>query len=84
MPVRLWRFRVPGAVPARECGMMYSGLSEEGRILELDGGEPQPLSVRAKALVFSDPVSKRMLRHLELIAPSDVPVLIKAETGTGK
>ena len=63
---------------------MRSDLSEEGKILELDGGEAQPLSVRAKALVFSDPVSKKMLHHLELIAPSDVPVLINGETGTGK
>lgn len=53
-------------------------------ILELDGQEAQPLSIRAKALVFADPASRTMLHYLERIAPSDAPVLIKGETGTGK
>lgn len=53
-------------------------------LLSLEGGNAQPLSVRAKALVFSDPVSATLLEYIERIAPSDAPVLIGGETGTGK
>lgn len=53
-------------------------------LLSLEGGNAQPLSVRAKALVFSDPVSAKLLEYIERIAPSDAPVLINGETGTGK
>jgi DNA-binding NtrC family response regulator len=53
-------------------------------VLELDGSNAQPLSVRAKALVFHDPVSKAILDYIERIGPSDAPVLINGETGTGK
>ncbi|MDR7307085.1 sigma 54-interacting transcriptional regulator [Rhodoferax saidenbachensis] len=42
------------------------------------------LSVRAKALVFDDPVSLALLARVEQIAPSDATVLITGETGTGK
>jgi sigma-54 dependent transcriptional regulator len=42
------------------------------------------LSVRASALVFEDPVSKRLLQQIERIAPSDATALIIGETGTGK
>lgn len=41
-------------------------------------------SVRATAMVFEDPVSRRLLEHIERIAPSDATVLIIGETGTGK
>jgi len=53
-------------------------------LLSLEGGNAQPLSVRAKALVFSDPISATLLEYIERIAPSDAPVLIGGETGTGK
>ncbi|MES2605065.1 MAG: sigma-54 dependent transcriptional regulator [Pseudomonadota bacterium] len=53
-------------------------------VLELDGSNAQPLSVRAKALVFHDPVSKSILDYIERIGPSEAPVLINGETGTGK
>ncbi len=53
-------------------------------VLELDGSNAQPLSVRAKALVFNDPVSRAILDYIERIAPSEAPVLINGETGTGK
>lgn len=53
-------------------------------VLSLEGGNAQPLSVRAKALVFSDPVSAELLDYIERIAPSEAPVLIGGETGTGK
>jgi sigma-54-specific transcriptional regulator len=42
------------------------------------------LSIRATALVFEDPVSRRLLEEIERIAPSDATVLIIGETGTGK
>jgi DNA-binding NtrC family response regulator len=57
---------------------------EEPLILALHGGEAQPLSVRAKALVFSDPSSAALLQYIEKIGPSEAPVLIAGETGTGK
>jgi transcriptional regulator with PAS, ATPase and Fis domain len=34
--------------------------------------------------VFSDPVSEKLLEYIERIAPSEAPVLIGGETGTGK
>ncbi len=42
------------------------------------------LSVRAKALVFADPVSQRLLQQIEQIARSDASVLLVGDTGTGK
>jgi DNA-binding NtrC family response regulator len=56
----------------------------ETTILELDGSNAQPLSVRAKALVFHDPSSRALLNYIERIGPSEAPVLINGETGTGK
>ncbi len=53
-------------------------------VLSLEGGNAQPLSVRAKALVFSDPISADLLEYIERISPSEAPVLIGGETGTGK
>lgn len=41
-------------------------------------------SVRATALVFEDPVSRRLEEQIQRIAPSDATVLIIGETGTGK
>lgn len=41
-------------------------------------------TVRATAMVFEDPVSRKLLEHIERIAPSDATVLIIGETGTGK
>ncbi len=60
------------------------GQSDEPLVLSLEGGNAQPLSVRAKALVFSDPLSAALLEYIERIGPSDAPVLIGGETGTGK
>ncbi|WP_245746716.1 sigma-54 interaction domain-containing protein [Paraburkholderia lycopersici] len=35
-------------------------------------------------MVFADPASRALLDYLERMAPSDVPILINGETGTGK
>ena len=42
------------------------------------------LSIRAKALIFSDPLSQALLERIEQVAPSDAAALIVGETGTGK
>ena len=42
------------------------------------------MSVRAKALVFEDPASKRLLSRIERLAPSNANILILGATGTGK
>jgi DNA-binding NtrC family response regulator len=42
------------------------------------------LSCGQESLVFSDPASRALVELLVRIAPSDVPVLIRGETGTGK
>jgi DNA-binding NtrC family response regulator len=59
-------------------------LPNQPTFLSLQGGNSQPLSIRAKALVFADPASRRMLEYIEKLAPSEAPVLIVGETGTGK
>lgn len=41
-------------------------------------------SERAVAMVFEDERSRRLLAHIEQIAPSDATVLIRGETGAGK
>jgi transcriptional regulator with PAS, ATPase and Fis domain len=61
-----------------------SETSKQPVVLSLEGGNAQPLSVRAKALVFSDPISADLLEYIERISPSEAPVLIGGETGTGK
>ncbi len=53
-------------------------------MLTLPEAATSPLSVRAKALVFEDPLSRALLDRLQRIAPSDAPVLVTGETGTGK
>lgn len=58
--------------------------ADTSSILTLPQGQTNPLSVRAKALVFSDPRSQALLEYLKRIAPSEAPVLINGETGTGK
>ncbi|HSC79223.1 MAG TPA: sigma 54-interacting transcriptional regulator [Chitinolyticbacter sp.] len=49
-----------------------------------DAEKNSPLSIRAKALVFADPQSRRVLAEVERVAPSEAPVLVHGETGTGK
>ena len=54
------------------------------KIFTLEGEHAHPLSVRAKAFVFHDPKSQKLLEMTERLAPSDAPILIQGETGTGK
>lgn len=54
------------------------------KVLILPDSPVSPLSIRAKALVFHDPGSHELLRHVERIARSEATVLINGETGTGK
>ncbi|HLT63315.1 MAG TPA: sigma-54 dependent transcriptional regulator [Pseudohongiella sp.] len=61
-----------------------TGLKNSPVVLSLDNDNPQPLSIRAKALVFCDPASRAILDYIEMIAPSEAPVLVSGETGTGK
>ncbi|MFS2161856.1 sigma 54-interacting transcriptional regulator [Pseudomonas sp. Pseusp122] len=53
-------------------------------LLTFPDAEKSPLSIRAKALVFVDPRSRRLREELELRAPGALPVLIRGESGTGK
>lgn len=46
--------------------------------------DKSPLSIRAKALVFIDPLSRQLREHAEALAPGVQPLLIRGETGTGK
>jgi len=54
------------------------------RLLTLPDSPTAPLSIRAKALVFHDPGSLRLLQDVERIANSEATVLVTGETGTGK
>jgi transcriptional regulator with AAA-type ATPase domain len=53
-------------------------------LLTFPDAEKSPLSIRAKALVFIDPRSRRLREEMEQLAPRALPVLIRGESGTGK
>lgn len=53
-------------------------------VLAFDDGEPSPLSIRAKSMVFVDPASQALLRVIERVAPSEAPIMIDGDSGTGK
>jgi transcriptional regulator with AAA-type ATPase domain len=53
-------------------------------LLTLSEADKSPLSIRAKALVFVDPHSRRLREQAEALAPGGQPLLIVGETGTGK
>ncbi|MDR2030950.1 MAG: sigma-54 factor interaction domain-containing protein [Azoarcus sp.] len=54
------------------------------KILTLPDTGAHVLSIRAKAQVFHDPASIKVLETVELVAPSGATVLIVGDTGTGK
>jgi aliphatic sulfonates family ABC transporter substrate-binding protein len=51
-------------------------------VLELSRADAP--AVRARALVFEDPLSQAFLKRIERVAPTDATVLVTGETGTGK
>jgi len=55
-----------------------------GKLITFPDPQKISLSIRASALVFSDPESKKLLSLIERVAPSDATAYIKGETGTGK
>ena len=57
---------------------------EANAILIHPNAQSNVLSVRAKAIIFADPVSQALLEQVEQFAPSEVTVLVTGETGTGK
>ncbi|MDR3414745.1 MAG: sigma-54 dependent transcriptional regulator [Nevskia sp.] len=63
---------------------MRDSLYRDSNVLQLYGTNAEQVTIRAKALVFVDPVSQEIHKYLEHVAPSDAPVLIIGETGTGK
>jgi sigma-54-specific transcriptional regulator len=57
---------------------------QEEPLITLPDPDSHALSIRATALVFNDPASRKLLHYIERVAPSDATVLIIGETGTGK
>jgi sigma-54-specific transcriptional regulator len=53
-------------------------------VLTLPNRETLTHPLRAKALVFADPVSQALEASIRRVAPSDATVLVTGETGTGK
>jgi len=53
-------------------------------VLSLPNAHARASSHRASLLVFEDARSKALLERLQLVAPSNVNVLVIGETGTGK
>jgi DNA-binding NtrC family response regulator len=60
-----------------------SSLKPSNTVIEMESYHPNPVA-RAKSMVFVDPASQALLQLLERVAPSEAPVLINGETGTGK
>lgn len=55
-----------------------------GKLITYPNAQSTTLSIRAKAVIFNDPKSLALLEQIERVAPSQAPVLIIGETGTGK
>ena len=53
-------------------------------LLSFAENDRSPLSIRARALVFIDPRSRRLRDEVEVLAEGEQPLLIRGETGTGK
>lgn len=57
---------------------------EAVKLIVFPSAEPTTLPTRAKALVFKDPQSMKLLDEIDRIARADATVLLVGETGTGK
>ncbi len=53
-------------------------------VLTLPESPALAVSIRAKAMLFHDPVSQALLRQVERVARSEATVVVIGETGTGK
>jgi formate hydrogenlyase transcriptional activator len=63
-----------------ELKKLSSGLSEENPILH----RQVPQEMLVEGIVGNSPALQRVLRQVEVVAPTDSGVLIQGETGTGK
>ncbi|MEY4564559.1 MAG: hypothetical protein RLZZ618_3836 [Pseudomonadota bacterium] len=53
-------------------------------VLTLPESPSLALSIRAKAMLFHDPISQALLQQVERVARSEATVVVIGETGTGK
>ncbi|MFZ4651968.1 MAG: sigma 54-interacting transcriptional regulator, partial [Rubrivivax sp.] len=63
---------------------LVPGADADDGLLTLPAGPASALSIRAKAMLFEDPRSLRLLAEVERVARSEATVLMIGETGTGK
>ena len=75
---------VESVVRNSEGGADLQSVFRDHNLLAFSKPHEFALSVRAKALVFEDPASKRLLSRIERLAPSNANILILGATGTGK
>ena len=68
------------APPSRHQSLRVS----DTPLLTLPDSLSAPTSIRAKALLFHDQASLKLLAHIERVSRSDATVLVVGETGTGK
>lgn len=78
MPIMLNNHRIDDLATNHLLG------KQDEPLITLPDPSSHPLSIRATALVFNDPASRKLLQYIERIAPSEATVLIIGETGTGK
>ena len=67
-----------------ETDELQDSISERLPILVFPNPQQISLSIRASALVFSDPESQKLFSLIERVAPSNATAYIKGETGTGR
>lgn len=60
------------------------GIPPTAGLISFAESDRSPLSIRARALVFIDPRSRRLRDEVEVLAEGEQPLLIRGETGTGK
>jgi sigma-54-specific transcriptional regulator len=78
MPIMLNNHRID------DIATNHLSSKQDEPLITLPDPSSHPLSIRATALVFTDPASRKLLQYIERIAPSEATVLIIGETGTGK